>query len=470
MSTIGNLISPVLTAESGLSKLNSLLNSQPSYFSQLHIAYFNNTPFFTTSASTEVGRRNAEHIYPFRDTPWVEDIGRKARRYHIVGFLVGDDVIAQRDSMQRDLERPGPGILNHPTYGRLTVSALDQCTFEEDMTHGRVIKMNLVFEESGEQIYPTIQTSSSSVTVSATKTSQSALSSFISKVKSAVAATESFVNTSINTGLSWIKEVQGYVTDATSLYNMGSSIVGGFGRFFGGASGASSGSINGLYVTPSQVLSSISSLVLASAAAREALSVSISQAIVGLNSGDPATMGSAIQSLASSLAQYITSPSDGVRIFSTLNNFSPTNNLPSSAIGADQLEIQNSINDICRLSAAIALAQFSSTYQPSSQQDAENVRNQVCDILDAEILIAGDEGQDDLFYSLTDLRNSVAQDLTTRGAALPPLQTFTTNIPMPALVLAYQYYQDITRTDQLVASANPIHPAFMPISFQALSS
>jgi prophage DNA circulation protein len=181
-------------------------------------------------------------------------------------------------------------------------------------------------------------------------------------------------------------------------------------------------------------------------------------------------MGSAIQSLASSLAQYITSPSDGVRIFSALNNFNPTNNLPSSAIGADQLEIQNSINDICRLSAATALAQFSSTYQPSSQQDAENVRNQVCDILDAEILIAGDEGQDDLFYSLTDLRNSVAQDLTTRGAALPPLQTFTTNIPMPSLVLAYQYYQDITRTDQLVASANPIHPAFMPVSFQALSS
>ena len=167
--------------------LSNPLTALNNYFTQLQPASFNSVAFFTRSNSTQVGRRNAEHVYPFRDEPWLEDVGRKARKYHITGFLIGDDVITQRNNMQDALEYPGVGVLVHPTYGRLSVVALDQCTFEEDMTHGRVIEMHLVFEESGQRIWPraVVATGPSTLTA-ATNANAAASDDFVSQVTAAV--------------------------------------------------------------------------------------------------------------------------------------------------------------------------------------------------------------------------------------------------------------------------------------------
>jgi prophage DNA circulation protein len=185
---------------------------------------------------------------------------------------------------------------------------------------------------------------------------------------------------------------------------------------------------------------------------------------------NPSDAALALQNLISALFSAITSPSDAVRIFAQLNQFfvsTPSNN---STFSQAQQIVQDATADLCRRTAAIAMAQAAESYQPTSQNDAKNVQQMVCDVLDNELLIAGDQGDDDFFYSLKALRNAVWENLTAKGSALPPLQTFKTNIPQPALVLAYRYYQDINRTDQLIDSANPRHPAFMPVSFQALSS
>jgi len=183
----------------------------------------------------------------------------------------------------------------------------------------------------------------------------------------------------------------------------------------------------------------------------------------------PSDLAAAVQTLANTLLATVIDPADGIRIFTELNDFVVTAISSTSPIGLAETAVQNSVADLCRRTAAIALAQASAQYQPTSQNDAENILNIVSGILDAEILIAGNQGQDESFVALTNLRTAVSQDLTARGAALPPLRTFTANIPQPSLVLAYRYYQDIVRTDQLVAYANPRHPAFMPTSFEALS-
>jgi prophage DNA circulation protein len=183
----------------------------------------------------------------------------------------------------------------------------------------------------------------------------------------------------------------------------------------------------------------------------------------------PSDLANAVQTLANTLLQAITDPADAIRIFTQLNAFVTTAVTSSSAIGLAQTNVQNGVADLCRRTAAVALAQASANYQPSSQNDAETIQTAVCDILDAEILIAGNQGQDETYLAFKNLRTAVSQDLTARGSALPPLKTFTNYAPVPSLVLAYRYYQDITRTDQLVGFANPVHPAFMPLSFQAVS-
>jgi prophage DNA circulation protein len=98
------------------------------------------------------------------------------------------------------------------------------------------------------------------------------------------------------------------------------------------------------------------------------------------------------------------------------------------------------------------------------------VRNQVLALMDADILLAADAGEQDAYDALRALRAAVSQDLTTRGVTLPALVTVTTPQPEPSLALAWRLYQDTRREPGMVARADVIHPLFMPTEFEALSA
>ena len=102
--------------------------------------------------------------------------------------------------------------------------------------------------------------------------------------------------------------------------------------------------------------------------------------------------------------------------------------------------------------------------------EALTVRNTVVAFIDAEMLVAGDLGDDSTYTALRALRQAVVADLDERGASLAPLETYTLSDSLPSLVLANRLSQDASRSDELIGEADPIHPAFMPSSFRALSS
>src|SRR4051812_33537247 len=113
-----------------------------SFFEQLRDASFRGIPFGVFSSEARFGRRNAVHEYPYRDTVWVEDLGRAARRISLIGFLVGDDVIAQREQLIAACETEGDGELIHPTLGHLTDSLMSLST-EERWERGRVFELRM---------------------------------------------------------------------------------------------------------------------------------------------------------------------------------------------------------------------------------------------------------------------------------------------------------------------------------------
>jgi prophage DNA circulation protein len=84
--------------------------------------------------------------------------------------------------------------------------------------------------------------------------------------------------------------------------------------------------------------------------------------------------------------------------------------------------------------------------------------------------VAGDQGDDETYEALSTLRAAVVADLNKRGAGLSSIKTFSVSAPMPSLALAARLYRDPTRADELVAQANPVHPAFMPTTFKALAN
>lgn len=181
-------------------------------------------------------------------------------------------------------------------------------------------------------------------------------------------------------------------------------------------------------------------------------------------------LATAAQALAAALLASATDPSDGVRLLSNLANFNPNAVTSSSVVGVSMGKMQDACGDLFRRTAVVALCRAVASYQPASANDAASLRMIVTQLLDAEILVAGNQGEDNTFNALRSLRASVVQDLQTRAAGLPG--TMTVDIPssVPAPVLAQRLYRDPTRAQELVMESGAPHPAFLPPGFIALSS
>jgi prophage DNA circulation protein len=129
-----------------------------SWRDQLQTASWRGVPFAVLASRTMAGRKTAEHGYPFRDTVWVEDLGKKGRRYSFQGYIVGEDVYAQEQSMLAATEQPNQGVLVHPSLGPRTVSLTE---FSSGITfdQGRVVTLEFTFVEGGSPLYPGANTS-----------------------------------------------------------------------------------------------------------------------------------------------------------------------------------------------------------------------------------------------------------------------------------------------------------------------
>lgn len=188
--------------------------------------------------------------------------------------------------------------------------------------------------------------------------------------------------------------------------------------------------------------------------------------MTGMSANDMAT---AAQALAAAVAAAAQNPADAIRLLSAMIT---TDSLPPAAadpIGLAVTDTAAACADLFRRTAVIALARAATTYQPASYDDALTIRDRVAALLEAEITIAGDAGEDDAYNALRSLRIAVIADLNARGADLAPIADFAPGQPRPSLALAVSLYRDAGRADELTLQANPVHPAFMPPAFKALA-
>lgn len=202
-----------------------------SWFSQLRPASFRGVPFGVLGSSGKFGRRQVVHEYPFRDTVWVEDLGRATRRFNISGFVVGDDAIAKRDRLIAAIETVGDGDLMHPTYGQLRVSA-GEFSVEERWDEGRVFMVSFNVIESGQRVFPSVATSTGSAVKAAAKAADAASATdFASKVGASLKQGAVTAAQAASTAAAWGRKVQSLANDATNLYNMVGTLSGSVGRY-----------------------------------------------------------------------------------------------------------------------------------------------------------------------------------------------------------------------------------------------
>ncbi|EPX8763657.1 TPA: DNA circularization protein [Yersinia enterocolitica] len=217
----------------------------------LHPASFRGVPFAVLTAEGVFGRRQAIHEYPYRDTAWIEDLGRATRRLTIRGFLIqssglytAPDVMTQRDSLIAACEMPDAGTLVHPTLGEMTVSIPESgLRLNEGAESGRVFEFTLTIIESGLRVF---SVTSSADAVSSIQSSWFGLASksvatFIATVKGEIRSVTQTIRTLKSTAAFWVNMVNSTTNEATNLGNVLRSTLGRdrYGRYNHGTVGGS---------------------------------------------------------------------------------------------------------------------------------------------------------------------------------------------------------------------------------------
>ncbi|WP_419900686.1 hypothetical protein [Roseomonas sp. USHLN139] len=179
-------------------------------------------------------------------------------------------------------------------------------------------------------------------------------------------------------------------------------------------------------------------------------------------------LGAGIQRLAAAVRAVADDPGQQLQLLAGLVALQPTDDGGEGSTGAAAASMGAAVAAHCRRAALTAMARAAAQATPASYEDAVAIRDQLCGLLDAEILVAGDTGDDASCDAMRTLRAAVAEDLTRRAANLSRMRTVAVGAPLPALVLAYRLYADLGRSDQLAAAAAATDLNFMPPRFQAL--
>ncbi|TCK43981.1 prophage DNA circulation protein [Paraburkholderia sp. BL8N3] len=473
---VGGGAGAVLGTTSGITNLASSLaarlgGSAGTYFDQLRPASFRGVPFVSLGGEGGFGRRNELHEYPLRDTPWVEDIGRGTRRFRSFGFVVGDDVIVQRDMLIAACEQEGPGALVLPTFGRRDVSLMDfRCI--ERWEKGRYFEFEFEFIEGGPRVFPAASVASGSIVTSAASglTIASAIN-FARTAFTAMAYGAAVLGSAVSTAVGWYTEAKNFIGDARNLFKLLTNLPGDFGRFAGSATVPTFSKFPSSSVDTTGA--TVESLTIGATVARSNLddaAAALDAAARGLDASSIDGFTGAVEGVTAAMLAAIPDPADAIRLLSNLAGYVPSGATTTSQIGMAMASMQTACSDLFRRSAIASVAVASSNYLPTSSDDAARVRDEVLSLIDAEMTVAGDQGEDETYDALRALRQAVVSDLNQRGAGLSSIRTFSFRVPLPSLALANRIYRDATRADELVSQANPIHPAFCPTTFKALAN
>ncbi|MDH4319869.1 MAG: DNA circularization N-terminal domain-containing protein [Desulfobulbaceae bacterium] len=396
---------------------------------QLRPGSYRGIAFQTDSSDGDgLGRRLAEHSFPFRDQPYREDLGAKAKQWTVELFVLGPDYMAARDKLIAALDQPGAGKLVHPWLGTKMVEVVSARGPRETTAEGGMARFSVTFAEAGANAEPS--------------TAVDTAANVDSKADAAIVAVEAgFADQFTVSGFpAFVAESAATaVSDALAAIDAVRDL---------------------LPETPAGAITFVSSLN--SVAGRVASLIR-----------SPVDLADGIAGLIGDLVALPSRPLSALRMCRAL--FSHGDTLPyvpsTTASRRQQAANQEAIAAMVRQVSAIEAARSVSGmafrppsdpgYQPGGVDNYNKVveiRNEVADRLETEMETA----DDDTYIAMSNLRAAFIADINTRAATTPRVKTVTPEQTTPALVLAYREYDDASRDADIIARNDIGHPGFLP--------
>lgn len=388
---------------------------------QLRPASFRGVPFQVEASDIGVGRRSQVHEYPQRDKPYVDDLGRATRELQIVAFVIGEDYVARANAVLGALEEPGPGTLLHPWFGELTVSLKDlaRVAFSQALGQARI---TMVFVESGELAFPSSQTSTQAATrVAAGNLEKAAQQSFAERFG--------------------VKGLQDFVTAAAT---------GNLGNMLRVVSSSEIGKVLGFANSLARTVSTAIALV--SNPNQLGWHILGAFGLSGL-----ATTAAAWSNIGRQLSRLGSSPSLSTPK-NVHQNTAARRQANANAAAVYGLGRQAMIAQAVGVCSLVGSSVDTTARPVVAYDDMINVRDSVIAAIDQEVYSCDDT----VYLALMDARSAVWSDLTARARDQARLTTITPPDTVPALVLAYDRYEDAGRDLELVARNRIRHPGFIP--------
>lgn len=120
-------------------------------------ASFRGVPFLLVShKQTGLGRKTVSHEYPFKNTRFIQDLGKNPRVFSMTAIITNDDGLyfINRAALEEALALPGSGFLIHPFSGVFLVKLLETPTIEESDQNLNIVTFKMLFGETVEDQFP----------------------------------------------------------------------------------------------------------------------------------------------------------------------------------------------------------------------------------------------------------------------------------------------------------------------------
>lgn len=394
-----------------------------SFVDDLRPASFRGVPFSVTDSSLTIGRRTKVFEYPQRDKPFVEDLGKSARTISVTAVFAGPDYITGMAKLLEAMEQEGSGVLVHPMLGSMNVTPTAATKVSYSTGSLGYSSATLEFTESGDYVFPSVSADTATkVKTAASGLSASALASFVKSFD--------------------LSNAQDFVV---------STVQGRLSEYFG--------------------LDSYKAICTLFSVSDE-MSDLAAKAVAYVNR-DPAILGQAVlDAFGFSRAAYsMNSWRKVTRLVSRLAGSDGLNNSYQGERVTDEmtraktasLELQ-SLARAAVLSEAVSASSSVGGDDDTagggiSYEDMISVRDEVLEAIDEEMFKCGD---DDVYLALEEARAAVYEDMTSRAQDEARLITVTPPEVTPAVVLAYDIYEDASRDQEIVDRNGVRHGGFVP--------
>lgn len=367
-------------------------------------ASFRGVPFFVDTAEHTTGRRGVTHEYPFRDMPYREDLGRKARTFRVEGYVCGATYRAQRDRLLEALEAAGPGELEHPTYGALQV-AVDGVNVREAVAEGGMARFSVEF----------VRTEARPVQPTAVPDAQGQLRASAARARAAVAA------------------------EFTARYSPGVHRA------------SLADTLRRAVRTADAALVKVTAVVQTVALRRRQLDSLLARADALVNAPS-----SVLESLAELLAYFGLGGLQGLLgLYRFESGSRPPATTANRRVERDNFDVLTSVT---RRLVAVRAAEVVLDETFRSHPEAVAARDAVTALLDEQ----SESAEDDVYPALQQLRADVVKAVPGAGSDLPRLLAYTPAVTTPSLVLTHRLYGTIAPEADVLARNGIRHPGLVP--------